>query len=147
MTIEKLINPSEEDLEQIAELMTQLRGKDLSAEDIRTDVEAIVKSSVKAIMIAREDDNEIVGVLVVNILMKLAKREARIDEFVVDSNVRGGGLGKKIIGAALDWAWSKDCNTVELTSRPSRVAANHLYQKLGFALRKTNVYVLRNDLK
>ncbi len=146
MTIEELISPSEVDLEQIAELITQLRGKDISVADIKTDVEAIVQSSVKAIIVAREAD-EIVGVLVVNILMKLAKREARIDEFVVDSNVRGGGLGKKIITFALDWAWSKDCNTVELTSRPSRVAANHLYQKLGFALRKTNVYVLRNDLK
>lgn len=146
MTIEELISPSEVDLEQIAELITQLRGKDISVADIKTDVEAIVQSSVKAIIVAREVD-EIVGVLVVNILMKLAKREARIDEFVVDSNVRGGGLGKKIITFALDWAWSKDCNTVELTSRPSRVAANHLYQKLGFALRKTNVYVLRNDLK
>jgi hypothetical protein len=35
MTIEELISPSEEDLEQIAELMTQLRGKDLSAADIK----------------------------------------------------------------------------------------------------------------
>ena len=87
MTIEELISPSEVDLEQIAELITQLRGKDISVADIKTDVEAIVQSSVKAIIVAREAD-EIVGVLVVNILMKLAKREARIDEFVVDSNVR-----------------------------------------------------------
>jgi ribosomal protein S18 acetylase RimI-like enzyme len=29
---------------------------------------------------------------------------------------------------------------VELTSRPSREAANRLYQRLGFRLRETNVY-------
>ena len=47
MTIEELISPSEVDLEQIAELITQLRGKDISVADIKTDVEAIVQSSVK----------------------------------------------------------------------------------------------------
>jgi ribosomal protein S18 acetylase RimI-like enzyme len=29
---------------------------------------------------------------------------------------------------------------VELTSRPSRVAANNLYRKLGFDMRETNCY-------
>jgi ribosomal protein S18 acetylase RimI-like enzyme len=29
---------------------------------------------------------------------------------------------------------------VELTSRPSREAANRLYQRIGFKLRDTNVY-------
>jgi ribosomal protein S18 acetylase RimI-like enzyme len=32
------------------------------------------------------------------------------------------------------------CKTVELTSRPSREAANHLYQSAGFERRDTNVY-------
>jgi ribosomal protein S18 acetylase RimI-like enzyme len=35
--------------------------------------------------------------------------------------------------------------TVDLTSRPSREAANRLYQRLGFQLRETNVY--RYDLR
>jgi ribosomal protein S18 acetylase RimI-like enzyme len=30
--------------------------------------------------------------------------------------------------------------TVELTSRPSREAANRLYRRLGFEIRETNVY-------
>ncbi|MFM8266127.1 MAG: GNAT family N-acetyltransferase, partial [Acidimicrobiia bacterium] len=30
--------------------------------------------------------------------------------------------------------------TVELTSRPSREAANRLYQRIGFVRRDTNVY-------
>ena len=34
--------------------------------------------------------------------------------------------------------------TVDLTSRPSREAANRLYQRLGFQRRDTNVY--RYDL-
>jgi ribosomal protein S18 acetylase RimI-like enzyme len=30
--------------------------------------------------------------------------------------------------------------TVELTSRPSRAAANRLYQRMGFITRQTNLY-------
>ena len=144
MTIEELTVANDTDIEQIADLISQLRGTDVTADDLKDDIKTVNESSARAVIVAREED-EIVGVLVVNILLKLAKREARIDEFVVDSNARGGGVGKKIISFAIDWAWENGCNVVELTSRPSRVAANHLYQKLGFALRKTNVYQLKKD--
>jgi ribosomal protein S18 acetylase RimI-like enzyme len=40
----------------------------------------------------------------------------------------------------LDHARERGCITVDLTSRPSREAANNLYQKSGFTLRDTNVY-------
>ena len=33
-----------------------------------------------------------------------------------------------------------DAVTVDLTSRPSREAANRLYQRIGFVARDTNVY-------
>ena len=36
-------------------------------------------------------------------------------------------------------AWIEDV-VVDLTSRPSREAANRLYQRAGFQLRETNVY-------
>jgi hypothetical protein len=40
----------------------------------------------------------------------------------------------------LDRARQLGCATVDLTSRPSREAANHLYKKVGFTERETNVY-------
>ena len=45
----------------------------------------------------------------------------------------------------LDRATDLGCVTVDLTSRPSREAANRLYQRLGFTPRETNVY--RADLR
>ncbi len=44
----------------------------------------------------------------------------------------------------IDRAREFGCATVDLTSRPSREAANRLYQRVGFTLRETNVY--RYDL-
>jgi ribosomal protein S18 acetylase RimI-like enzyme len=42
--------------------------------------------------------------------------------------------------AALATAARAGARTVDLTSRPSREAANRLYQQLGFERRETNVY-------
>jgi len=46
--------------------------------------------------------------------------------------------------AALDEARKRGAKAVSLTSRPSREAANRLYQRIGFSARDTNVY--RYDL-
>ena len=42
--------------------------------------------------------------------------------------------------AALDDAKARGAKGVSLTSRPSREAANRLYQRIGFTSRETNVY-------
>ncbi len=41
---------------------------------------------------------------------------------------------------ALNRASAAGARTVDLTSRPSREAANRLYRRLGFVERDTNVY-------
>jgi len=59
---------------------------------------------------------------------------------VVDEAARGKGLGKALTLAALDQARKLGAKTVDLTSRPSREAANKLYQSVGFELRHSNLY-------
>jgi GNAT superfamily N-acetyltransferase len=127
---------------QIAKLLSQLRGKEVDPEDIRSDVETLIGTPLGTILVAMSDD-EIVGMAVVNMVVKLGRSEARIDEVVVDEATRGGGIGRQLMEAAIQWAWDHDCALVELTSRPAREAANKLYQKLGFTQRETNVYTLR----
>ena len=65
---------------------------------------------------------------------------AWIEDVVVDEGARGRGVGEALNRAALDAARARGCKTVDLTSRPSREAANRLYQRLGFVPRDTNVY-------
>jgi ribosomal protein S18 acetylase RimI-like enzyme len=67
---------------------------------------------------------------------------AWIEDVVVDSAARGQGAAAALTAAALDVAAASGARTVELTSRPSREAANRLYQRLGFTPRETNVYRL-----
>lgn len=65
---------------------------------------------------------------------------AWIEDVVVDGQARGRGVGEALNRAAIDHARSRGAKTVDLTSRPSREAANRLYQRIGFAPRSTNVY-------
>lgn len=65
---------------------------------------------------------------------------AWIEDVVVDGAARGHGIGEMLNQAALAEARRRGHKGVSLTSRPSREAANRLYQRIGFTLRQTNVY-------
>jgi len=65
---------------------------------------------------------------------------AWIEDVVVDGDARGKGVGRILNERALEIATAAGATTVDLTSRPSREAANRLYQRIGFVARDTNVY-------
>lgn len=65
---------------------------------------------------------------------------AWIEDVAVDSQFRGQGGGQALVEAACQFAERLGARSVDLTSRPSREAANRLYQRCGFQLRETNVY-------
>ncbi|MED5220550.1 MAG: GNAT family N-acetyltransferase, partial [Actinomycetota bacterium] len=67
---------------------------------------------------------------------------AWIEDVVVDEAARGQGVGEALNREAIGRAQAEGATTVDLTSRPSREAANRLYQRLGFQERSTNVYRL-----
>ncbi|MCS5685302.1 MAG: GNAT family N-acetyltransferase, partial [Acidimicrobiales bacterium] len=65
---------------------------------------------------------------------------AWIEDVVVDEAARGRGIGDALNRAAIERARAAGARTVDLTSRPSREAANRLYRRLGFVERGTNMY-------
>ncbi len=67
-------------------------------------------------------------------------RRAWIEDVVVDGRARGKGVGEALTRHAIAYARQHGARTVDLTSRPSREAANAMYAKLGFVRRSTNVY-------
>jgi ribosomal protein S18 acetylase RimI-like enzyme len=68
---------------------------------------------------------------------------AVIEDVVVDGSARGSGAGAALVTAALEAAGQAGVPSVDLTSRPSREAANRLYVRMGFESRETNVYRYR----
>ena len=88
----------------------------------------------------RDDGDRIVGSLTLVTFRIPTGRRAFIEDVVVDHNTRRSGAATKLTTAALAKAKELGVSTVDLTSRPSREAANALYQKLGFELRNSNLY-------
>ena len=64
----------------------------------------------------------------------------RIEDVVVDAGARGRGVGEALTEGALAEAGRRGVRSVDLTSRPSREAANRLYRRMGFVARDSVVY-------
>lgn len=86
------------------------------------------------------EKNEVIGMLSVCIYKAPTGYRAWVEDVVVMDAARGRGLGRKLMLHAIDFAKELGVDTLTLTSNPTRVAANGLYQSLEFNQRETNVY-------
>ncbi len=105
----------------------------------RAELEEIVTNPNSALFVARVD-GAVVGSLTLAFYRIPTGLKAWIEDVVVDGAARGLGIGEALNRAALDEARRRGAKDVSLTSRPSREAANRLYQRIGFEPRETNVY-------
>lgn len=85
-------------------------------------------------------DQEIAGMLTVGIYHSPTGGKAWIEDVVVDEKYRGQGLSKQLVTHAVRFVKEQGIPLIMLTSNPTRIAANKLYQKLGFEQKQTNVY-------
>ncbi len=105
----------------------------------RAQIKEMVDSPAVIVLMAR-DEGKLVGSLSLVVFRIPTGVRAWIEDVVVDQSQRGKGIGEALTRAALDRAKAEGAKTVDLTSRPSREAANRLYQRVGFQLRQTNLY-------
>lgn len=106
----------------------------------RDQLAEIVASPATHLLVARGDDGTIVGSLTLVLFRIPTGLRAWIEDVVVDDAARGQGVGATLNQRALALAAEHGARSVDLTSRPSREAANRLYRRLGFEPRETNVY-------
>ena len=128
---------SEELVAACHQLIPQLSS---SAQPITVSELAEIINSDSTVMFVARIDNKIVGLLTLAIFRIPTAVRAWIEDVVVDSSARGHGVGEALNHAAIAEAKRCGAKTVDLTSRPSREAANKLYKRLGFVERDTNVY-------
>ncbi|MDD3576630.1 MAG: GNAT family N-acetyltransferase [Halothiobacillus sp.] len=104
----------------------------------------IVTSPCTTLLVAKDEVGAVVGSLTLVVFRIPTGQRVWIEDVVVSSKCRGLGIGEALCNAAIKRAVALGAVSVDLTSRPSRTAANRLYQKLGFTQRETNVYRLSN---
>lgn len=139
MKIYKLTTVTDQVLTAFGRLIPQLAPD--CALPTKKDLETIVNSDAGVIFMA-EENNEILGTLTLVFNKIPTGDKIWIEDVVVDNAARGKGVGIKLLEFSIAYAKSQGIKSINLTSSPDRVAANNLYQKLGFLKRETNVYRL-----
>ena len=128
---------TDEIVEALRRLVPQLSS---SPAPEREDVEAIISSGASTLLIARDAGGTIVGTLTLVIFRIPTGVRAWVEDVIVDEHSRGSGIGVALTREAVQLARTAGARTVDLTSRPSRDAANALYRREGFTQRETHVY-------
>lgn len=100
----------------------------------------VVSSPATDLFIAIDSTGTVVGMATLVTFRIPTGMRAWIEDVVVDEAGRGHGVGDALTRAMVERARELGCRTVDLTSRPSREAANRMYQRAGFVARDTNVY-------
>ena len=125
-------------VEAFSILMPQLTAK--SEIPDRKYLEEIIETKNTYLFMACNPD--IVGSITVVVTNTPSGSKAWIEDVIVDKSTRGQSIGRELVSFVIYFAKKLNIKSINLTSSPDRVAANKLYQKLGFILRETNVYRL-----
>ncbi len=106
---------------------------DLNFENLQTVYcKAILSENQK--LIVGTINNQIIGFCSLTIKNNLwqAGNLGHVDELVVDENIRGQGIGKKLIERITEIAQENSCKKIELDSAFQRKNAHSFYESIGY---------------
>ncbi len=122
------------DIERVKDLMLQL-GYPLEKHELEKNIAAIREKGGEVIV--AETKNNVTGCVAVLIDVRLAEGVyAEIVSLVVSEEVRGKGIGKRLVRKAEEWA-GKRANKIRVRANEIREAAHIFYENLGYNEVKT----------
>jgi len=144
MKIKPLTKYDKQTTDHIRQLLIQLSrsGKDRGEipESWFTD---LINSDSHDMLLAYDDDNNIIGIATLSIIMgPIVRKIAYLEDFVTDTSVRSQGVGTALWNAMLSWGKSKGCTELNFTSGPDRTAAQAFYKNKGAEIYPTNFFRL-----
>jgi ribosomal protein S18 acetylase RimI-like enzyme len=97
---------------------------------------AAIAADANQLLAVADVGGRVVGCLQLTFIPGLSHRGAwrgQIESVRVGSDQRGSGMGRRLIGWAVDQCRARGCTMVQLTSTASRTDARRFYEGLGFA--------------
>ena len=132
----ELLTYTHSDFTDLAVLMQELSGNIVFT---RESLDRMLADPNSHLYVIREE-GRIVACASLCIFHQPFSTDATIESVVVSSKMIGKGLGRKLMELLIGEAARMKVDCIHLTSNPKRVAANALYQKLGFERKETNCY-------
>lgn len=136
MEIQELQNYTQAQFEDLKILMSELSDR---VNFTQTDLMLVLRDSNCHLYVIL-DGEYIAGCATLCVFHSPTGTKASIEDVVVSSAYRGQHLGKQLMAYVLEQAKEYAPIELHLTSNPKRVAANKLYQSLGFQKKETNCY-------
>lgn len=136
--VEELHSYIQTDVENLDSLMHELSPTSYCNEAI---LNAIIRDKNSHAYVIREGGH-IVAAGTLCVIHTLEFTNACIESVAVSTKQRGKGLGRLLVEHMINEARKMNVHSIHLTSNPKRVAANNLYQRMGFMKYETNCYVL-----
>lgn len=127
-------------VEDLLVLMKELNSEIFVNADM---LRRVAASASSHLFVLKNEIGRIIGTATLCIFDSPTGKKAHVEDVVVLASYRGKQLGKRLVEYLIDYA-CRELGSVDiyLTSSPFRVAANGLYNALGFKQKETNVYKL-----
>ena len=134
-------NATEHDAAAVAALLGEL-GYPTSETDARARIREALADPAACVLVA-EKDAKVVGLLAgcIGAYFPNGSRLLRITALVAAAPQRGTGVGRTLVERAIEWAASRGCAGLELTTGEQRADAHTFYERLGF--KRTSLRYLR----
>lgn len=135
------ITTADVDIEKLNQLLAQQSPSTKKRVITKDDLGQALRNRLFYLFVARDSEqpDNYAGMATIFFQRNIARWIGEIHDVVVDGQMRGRGLGemltRKLMDTAREFCAERNIEMkLYLTSRPSRVAANSLYAKLGFVL-------------
>lgn len=136
ITHEKVATP--ELIEALNQLLPQLSSSAKPLTECR--LQELFSCPTTLLYTLRDEEGKICAMTTLSIQELVTGTKAWVEDVVVDESARGRGYARQLLQHLAAEAQRIGAKSLNLTSRPSRVAANKLYQSEGYEIRETNVY-------
>ena len=104
-----------------------------------------IAADPRQLLVVAELDGCVVGTLQLTLIPSLTYRggeRAQIEAVRIDPDSRGHGLGRVMVGWAIEQARARGCRVVQLTTDQRRPEALRFYESLGFRATHTGLKLL-----
>jgi len=124
-----------DDLHELNELFRELTGSLADPEAMRRSFEGIESDERVVLLAARDGTGRIVGTamgVVANDLVWECRPFMYVENVVVASSARGGGVGRGLMEELERIARERGCSYISLVSSASRDEAHRFYESIGY---------------